>query len=83
MARRYKVLPILLKPSYLGRTSIVPRSNRSERISVNTQLIQPDDQDLKKVENLRDEANSMRMSDCKNHIGFGIYNEEVEEPMDL
>lgn len=85
MARRYKVLPsqILLSWALQRGTSIVPKSNRPERISLNTQFIQLDDQDFKKVEGLRDEANSMRMNDCKNHIGFDIYNEEVEEPMDL
>lgn len=85
MARKYKVLPsqILLSWALQRGTSIVPKSNKPERISLNTQVIQLEDQDFKIVEDLRDEASSMRMNDPKKHIGFDIYNEEVEEPVDL
>lgn len=85
MAQRCKVPPsqILLSWALQRGTSIVPKSNKPERISLNTQVIRLEDQDFKKVENLRDEASSMRMNDPKNHIGFDIYNEEVEEPVGL
>ncbi|KAL0639187.1 hypothetical protein Q9L58_001646 [Maublancomyces gigas] len=85
MAGKYKVPPsqILLSWALQRGTSIVPKSNKPERISLNTKATQLEDQDFKKVENLRDEASSLRMNDPKNHIGFDIYNEEVEEPVGL
>lgn len=84
MAQKYGVLPsqILLSWALQRGTSIIPKSNKPERISLNTKAIQLEDHDFKRIEELRDEATSMRMNDSKNHIGFDIYNEEVEEPVD-
>lgn len=85
MAGKYKVPPsqILLSWALQRGTSIIPKSSKPERISLNTKATELEDEDFRKVENLRDEASSMRMNDPKNHIGFDIYNEEVEEPVEL
>jgi diketogulonate reductase-like aldo/keto reductase len=64
-------------------TSIIPKSNKSERILLNARLLNLDLADVATIGKLRDQETSMRMNDCKNHIGFDIYNEEVEEPVDL
>lgn len=84
MAEKYKILPsqILLSWALQRGTSIIPKSNKPERISLNTEVIQLEEEDFQKVQSMRDEANSMRMNDPKNHIGFDIYNEQVEEPVD-
>lgn len=63
-------------------TSIVPKSNKPERISLNTQVIELGNEDLRMIEYMRDEVGFIRMNDPRNHIGFDVYNEEVEEPLD-
>lgn len=84
LAEKYKVFPsqILLSWALQRGTSIVPKSNRPERILLNTQVIQLEESDFEKIEFLRDEVTSVRMNDSRNHIGFDIYNEHVEEPID-
>jgi len=61
-------------------TSIVPKSSSPGRIQLNTQVFELVEEDFEAIETLRDETTSVRMNDPKNHIGFDIYNEEMEEP---
>ncbi|KAF8246558.1 aldo-keto reductase [Wilcoxina mikolae CBS 423.85] len=84
IATKYGCLPsqVLLSWAVQRGTSIVPKSSNAGRILLNTQVFELAVEDFEAVETLRDEKTSMRMNDPKNHIGFDIYNEVVEEPVD-
>lgn len=62
----------------------MPKSNNPDRISLNTQSVVLEEGDFAAVEGLRaEEGTEVRMNDSRYHIGFDIYNEEVEEPVDV
>ncbi|KAF8541690.1 aldo-keto reductase [Trichophaea hybrida] len=84
IATKYGCLPsqVLLSWAVQRGTSIVPKSSNARRILLNTQVFELAVEDFKAIETLRDEITSVRMNDPKNHIGFDIYNEVMEEPVD-
>lgn len=87
MAEKYAVEPstILLSWAIQRGTSIVPKSNKEDRIVLNTKTVELSQEDFDRLENLKPDGEELRFNDPLRHIGFDIYNEDKDEyePRDL
>jgi len=62
-------------------TIVIPKSVHENRIKANFQLMDLSTEDFAILDNLRDESNSVRYLDPRNHLGFDIFSDTADEPL--
>lgn len=60
---------------------MVPKSANLDRLVENLQVFQLSNEDFDVVDTLRTDDTAVRYMDPRNHVGFDIFDEEVDEPI--
>ncbi|KAI9659611.1 MAG: hypothetical protein M1831_003692 [Alyxoria varia] len=73
---------ILLSWALQRGTSVVPKSARESRMKENLEVVRLSDEDFEALNGLKSDGNSIRYMDPRKHVGFDIFREDADEPVD-
>ena len=62
-------------------TSVVPKTVHEERLVENRQLLRLSDEHMMRINRIVEVKGAVRYLDPRNHIGFDIFSEDVDEPV--
>jgi len=62
-------------------TSVVPKTVHEERMVENRQLFRLSDEHMTRINRIAEVKGAVRYLDPRNHIGFDIFSEDVDEPV--
>ncbi|OCL05738.1 aldo-keto reductase [Glonium stellatum] len=71
---------VLLSWALQRGTSVVPKTVHEERMVENRELSRLSDEHIAKIDRIARLRGAVRYLDPRNHIGFDIFNEDVDEP---
>lgn len=71
---------VLLSWAVQRGTSVVPKTVHEHRMVENMDLFRIDDIHMNEINSLAEKKGAVRYLDPRNHIGFDIFREDVDEP---
>lgn len=80
-ARGTSPAQILLSWAVQRGTSVVPKTVHEHRMVENKDLSRLSDGELARIDGLAKRKGEVRYLDPRNHIGFDIFREDVDEPV--
>jgi len=60
---------------------VVPKTVHEERMVENRQLFRLSDEHMTRINHMAEVKGTVRYLDPRNHIGFDIFSEDVDEPV--
>ena len=60
---------------------MVPKTVHGERMVENRELCRLSDEDVSRIDRITETKGTVRYLDPRNHIGFDVFNEHVDEPV--
>ncbi|KAL2070556.1 hypothetical protein VTL71DRAFT_13582 [Oculimacula yallundae] len=73
---------VLLSWAVQRGTSVVPKTVHEDRMKENRELFILSDEEMALVDGLAESKGMVRYLDPKNHIGFDIFREDIDEPVE-
>jgi len=73
---------VLLSWAVQRGTSVIPKTAREERLVENMELFRLSDEDMARISHITEVKGTVRYLDPRNHIGFNIFNESGDEPVE-